>query len=86
MFPRQIIHSHSNPSLCPKHYAKEAEADQFYEDLQDILELSPKRDVLFIIADWNAKVGIFPRFHAKVRAVLAKKRERTESVRQTYWH
>ena len=31
--------------------------EQFYEDLQDLLELSPKKDVLFIIGDWNAKVG-----------------------------
>ena len=37
--------------------AEEAEAEQFYEDLQDLLELTPKRDVLFIIGDWNAKVG-----------------------------
>ena len=33
------------------------EAEQFYEDLQDPLELTPKKDVLFIIGDWNAKVG-----------------------------
>ena len=33
------------------------EDEQFYEDLQDLLELTPKRDVLFIIGDWNAKVG-----------------------------
>ena len=38
--------------------AKEAEVDQFYEDLQDLLELTPKKNVLFIIGDWNAKVGI----------------------------
>ena len=37
--------------------AEEAEAEQFYEDLQDLLELIPKRDVLFIIGDWNAKAG-----------------------------
>ena len=37
--------------------AEEAEAEQFYEDLQDLLELTRKKDVLFIIADWNAKVG-----------------------------
>ena len=37
--------------------AEEAEAEQFYEDLQDLLELTPKIDVLFIIGDWNAKVG-----------------------------
>ena len=36
---------------------KEAEVEQFYEDLQDLLELTPKKDVLFLIGDWNAKVG-----------------------------
>ena len=38
-------------------HTEEAEVEQFYEDLQDILELTPKKDVLFIIGDWNAKVG-----------------------------
>ena len=37
--------------------AEEAEVEQFYEDLQDLLELAPQKDVLFIIGDWNAKVG-----------------------------
>ena len=37
--------------------AEEAEVEQFYEDLQDLLELTPKKDVLFIIGDWNEKVG-----------------------------
>ena len=37
--------------------AEEAEVRWFYEDLQDLLELTPKKDVLFIIGDWNAKVG-----------------------------
>ena len=37
--------------------AEEAEVEQFYEDLQDLLELTPKKDVLFIIGDWNVKVG-----------------------------
>ena len=37
--------------------AEEAEVERFYEDLQDLLELPPKKDVLFIIGDWNAKVG-----------------------------
>ena len=36
--------------------AEEAEVEQFYEDLQDLLELTPKKDVLFIIGEWNAKV------------------------------
>ena len=42
---------------APTGNAKEAEVEQFYEDLQDLLELTPKKDVLFIIGDWNAKVG-----------------------------
>ena len=37
--------------------AEEAEAERFYEDLQDLLELTPKEDVLFIIGEWNEKVG-----------------------------
>ena len=37
--------------------AEEAELKRFYEDLQDLLELTPQKDVLFIIGDWNAKVG-----------------------------
>ena len=37
--------------------AEEAEVEQFYEDLQDLLELTPQKDTLFIIGDWNAKVG-----------------------------
>ena len=53
---RQTIQYHSNPSLCPANNAEEAEVEQFYEDLQDLLELTPPKDVLFIIGDWNAKV------------------------------
>ena len=56
-FPRQIIQYHSNPSLCPNQNAEEAEVAQFYEDLKDLLELTSKKDVLFIIGDWNANVG-----------------------------
>ena len=41
----------------PTSNAEEAEVEQFYEDLQDLLELTPTTDVLFIIGDWNAKVG-----------------------------
>ena len=41
----------------PTSNAEEAEVEQFYEDLQDLLELTPKKDVLFIIGDWNANVG-----------------------------
>ena len=42
---------------APTSNAKEAEIEQFYEDQQDLLELTPKKDVLFIMGDWNAKVG-----------------------------
>ena len=44
-------------SYAPTNNAEEAEVEQFYEDLQDLLEPTPKKDVLFIIGDWNAKVG-----------------------------
>ena len=42
---------------APTSNAEEAEVERFYEDLQDLLELTPKKDVLFIIGDWNVKVG-----------------------------
>ena len=42
---------------APTGNAEEAEVERFYEDLQDLLELTPKKDVLFIIGDWNAKIG-----------------------------
>ena len=42
---------------APTSNAEEAEVERFYVDLQDLLELTPKKDVLFIIGDWNAKVG-----------------------------
>ena len=44
-------------AYAPTSNTEEAEVEQFYEDLQDLLELTPKKDVLFIIGDWNAKVG-----------------------------
>ena len=46
-FPRQTIQYHSNPSLCPVTSNSE-EAERFYDDLQDLLELTPKKDVLLI--------------------------------------
>ena len=42
---------------APTSNAEEAEVDVFYEDLQDLLELTPKKDVLFITGDWKQKVG-----------------------------
>jgi len=44
-------------AYAPTSNIEEAEVKWFYEDLQDLLELTPKKDVLFIIGDWNAKVG-----------------------------
>ena len=44
-------------AYAPTSDAEEAEVERFYEDLQDLLELTPKKDVLFITGDWNAKVG-----------------------------
>ena len=46
-----------NQVYAPTSNAEEAEVERFYGDLQDLLELTPKKDVLFIIGDWNAKVG-----------------------------
>ena len=56
-FPRQTIQYHSNPSLYLTSNTEEAEVEWFYEDLQDLLELTPKKVVLFIIGAWNTKVG-----------------------------
>ena len=42
---------------APTSNGEEADVERFYEDLQDLLELTPQKDVLFIIGDWNAKVG-----------------------------
>ena len=42
---------------APTSNAEEADVERFYEDLQDFLEITPPKDVLFIIGDWNAKVG-----------------------------
>ena len=53
-FPRQTIQYHGNPSLCPTTNAEEAEVEWFYEDLQDLLAITPIKDVLFVIE--NAKV------------------------------
>ena len=69
---------------APTTNAKEAEVEQFYEDLQNLLELTPEKDVLFLIGDWNAKVtGKFglgvqnearqrlPEFHQENALVIA---------------
>ena len=59
-----MVHFQSKPFnitviqvYTPTTNAEEAEAEQFYEDLQGLLELTPQKDVLFIIGDWNVKIG-----------------------------
>ena len=58
------VHFQSKPLIiiiiqvyAPTSNAEEAEVERFYEDIQDLLEITPKKDVLFNIRDWNAKVG-----------------------------
>ena len=58
------VHFQSTPfnitviqAYAPTSNTEEAEVERFYEELQDFLELTPNKDVLFIIGDWNAKVG-----------------------------
>ena len=54
--PRQTIQYHSIQVYAPTSNAEVTEVERFCEDLQDLLELTPKKDVLFIIGDYNAKV------------------------------
>ena len=56
-FPTQTINTTVIQVYVTTTDAEEAEVEWFYEDLQDLLELTPKKDVLFTIGDWNAKVG-----------------------------
>ena len=57
LLPRQTINITVIQVYAPTIDAEEAEVERFCEDLQDLLELTAKKDVLFIIGDWNAKVG-----------------------------
>ena len=57
MFPRKPFNITVIKVYTPTSNAEEAEVEQFHEDLQDLLELTPKKGVLFNIGDWNAKVG-----------------------------
>ena len=56
-FPRKPFNITVIQVYAPASNAEEAEVEQVYEDLQDLLELTPKKDVLFITGNWNAKVG-----------------------------
>ena len=57
LFPRQLFNSMVIQVYAPTSNAEEAEVEQIYEDLQELLEVTPQKDVLFILGDWNAKVG-----------------------------
>ena len=57
MFPDKPFNIIVIQAYAPTHNAKEAEVGRFYDDLQDLLELTPKIDILFIIGDWNVKLG-----------------------------
>ncbi|ELR62065.1 hypothetical protein M91_17522, partial [Bos mutus] len=71
---------------APISNAEEAEVEQFYEDLQDLLELTPKKDVLFIIGDWNARVesqetpGVTGKFGLGIQ-----NEARQRLIEQEYW-
>ena len=56
-FPNKPFYITVIQAHVPTSNAEEAEVEQFYEDLQDLLELTLKKDILFIVGDWNAKVG-----------------------------
>ena len=66
-----------------------AEVERFYEDLQDLLELTPQKDVLFIIGDWNAKVGsqevpgVTGKFGLGVQNEV--RQSLTEFAKETHW-
>ena len=72
---------------APTSNAEEAEVEQFYEDLQDLLELTPKKDVLFIIGDWNAKVGSqeTPGVTGKFGLGLQNEAGQRLSAKRTHW-
>ena len=56
-FPRQTTQYQVIQAYVPTSNAEEVDVERFYEDFQDLFELIPNKDVLFIIGDWNAKVG-----------------------------
>ena len=74
---------------APTSNAEEAEVERFYEDLQDLLKRTPKKDVLFIIGDWNAKVGsqeipgVIGRFGLGVQNEAGQRL--TEFAKRTHW-
>ena len=76
-------------AYAPTSNPEEAEVERFYEDLQDLLELTPKKDVLFIIGDWNAKVGSQETLGVTVKFGLGVQNEAgqrlIEFCKRTHW-
>ena len=76
-------------AYAPTSKAEEAEVEQFYEDLQDLLELIPKKDVLCIIGDWNAKVGSQETLGVTAKFVLGIRNEAGQRLikfgKKTHW-
>ena len=68
---------------APTSKAEEAEVERFYEDLQDLLELTPKKDVLFIIGDWNAKGPLF--YLLVLKGLIGLHRTIQLQLLQPYW-
>ena len=71
---------------APISKAEEAEVQQFCEDLQDLLELTPKKDVIFILGDWNAKVGV-KKHQGEHKFSLGVQKEAVQrrSAKRTHW-
>ena len=71
---------------APTCNAEEAEIEQFCEDLQDLLELTPKKDVIFILGDWNAKVGV-KKHQGEHKFSLGVQKEAVQrrSAKRTHW-
>ena len=91
-----FVHSQGKPfnirviqAYAPTSNAEETEVERFYEDLQDLLELTPQNDVLFIIGDWNAKVGrketpgVMGKFGLGVQNEAGQKL--TDFAKRTHW-
>ena len=69
-FPRQTIQYHIIQAYVPTSNAEEAEVEWLYEDLQDLLGLTPKKDVFFIIGDWNTENTVLNYTSIKIEIYL----------------
>ena len=72
-------------AYAPTSNAEESEVERFYDDLQDLSELTPKKDVLFIIGDWNAKVGSQETPGVTGKFGLGTQNEAGQRLKRTHW-